>query len=160
MVCKSTTQSHEFGLCDDPPPSTLPAYIDTTDQAKWIAHVNNLALKEVTFKAIDNCVEIFRPDGSRESRCDGLLTYERNLIFVELKDRGTGGWVTKGRTQLTITINKFKENHDITQFDTVEAYVCNKQTPLVVTSINSEAQRFRDDTGLLLKANRVISIEN
>ena len=149
VVCKSTIQTSTFGLCDDPPPSS-PAYIDTTNPTKWIAHVNNPNLKQVTFKAIDNCVEILRPDGSQESRCDGLLIIGSNLIFVELKDRAPGGWLGKGISQLTITITKFKQEHDISQFTISKAYVCNKQRPLAVTSINQQMQQFKNDTAILL----------
>ena len=158
VVCKSTVQSSTFGLCDDPPPSSLPDYIDTTSPMKWIASVNNPNLKPVTFKAIDNCVEILRPDGLQESRCDGLLIIGSNLIFVELKDRASSGWLGKGRSQLTITITKFKQEHDVSQFEKVEAYVCNKQKPLAVTNISTEAQKFKNDTGILLKVDRNISI--
>ncbi|MFZ4700650.1 MAG: hypothetical protein ACOYMG_11435 [Candidatus Methylumidiphilus sp.] len=158
VACKSTVQNHTFGLCDDPPPSSLPAYIDTTDKTKWIAHVNNPSLKEVTFKAIDNCIEILRPDGTQESRCDGLLIHGNSLIFVELKDRASSGWLSKGRSQLTITIKNFKQHHDINQFDNLEAYISNKQRPLAVTNISSEVQKFKNETGMLLKANRNISI--
>jgi hypothetical protein len=35
--CQSKTNQPKFGLCDDPPPSNSPAYIDTDDCSKWIA---------------------------------------------------------------------------------------------------------------------------
>ena len=158
IVCKSALNCSEFGLCDDPSPSDSPAYTDTTDSTKWIAQVSNPALREVTFKAIDNCVEVLRPDGTQESRCDGMLIFENNLIFVELKDRGYGGWQRKGKSQLAITIAKFQESHNIMQFSSVEAYICNKQRPLAVTSIITLAQEFRNETGFILKVDRNIRL--
>lgn len=158
IICKSTTAISEFGLCDDPPPSNFPAYIDTENQAKWIAVVKNPDLKEVTFKAIDNCVPLIRADGQSESRCDGMLEVENTLKFIELKDRGTSHWLSKGRKQLTVTIQIFRANHEISKYKKVEAYVCNKQRPLAVTGNNTEVQQFKNDTGLLLKASRSISI--
>ena len=44
---------------------------------------------EVTFTAIDKCIEIRKVDGSggMDKRCDVMLTYANCLIFVELKER-------------------------------------------------------------------------
>ncbi|MDZ4070815.1 MAG: hypothetical protein U1C70_03225 [Sediminibacterium sp.] len=165
IVCKSVTNSNTFGLCDDPPPSTNPAYIQHYNQNDWIAEVNNPLAFEVTFKAIDNCVEVLRLNDELECRCDGFLHYNNTLIFVELKDRNSNGWLSKGRDQLTITIEKFSENHNIINYIFREAYVCNKQRPLAITGINTEIQKFKDDTanilnnsGLLLKADRNIHL--
>lgn len=158
IVCKSATRNIKFGICDDPPPSTMPAYIKLYHPDDWIAIVQNQNSKEINFKAIDNCVQIFRPDGQLESRCDGMLFYENNLIFVELKDRASGGWLSKGREQITITIDHFRAIHNINSYDKVEAYVCNKQRPLALTNNNAEVQKFKDETGFLLIASRNISV--
>jgi hypothetical protein len=165
-VCGSVTNNNTFGLCDDPPPSTNPAYIQHHNQNDWIATVQNIAGHDVTFKAVDNCVELLRPNGDLESRCDGFLKYNNDtLVFVELKDRDSSGWLSKGREQLTITIEKFTENHNVNNYILKEAYVCNKQRPLALTGINIEVQKFKDatanilnNTGLLLKADRNITI--
>jgi hypothetical protein len=165
IVCKKTTTNEKFGLCDDPPPAELPAYIQEYRSDEWIADVNNPDLKEITFKAIDHCVPVLRPDGNLESRCDGLLLQDNNLMFIELKDKVIRGWVKEARKQLAITIKYFKENHDISQYNIVEAYACNKQRPLAITSNTSEIQQFKDETadildnkGLLLKVDRNIQV--
>ncbi|GEC78021.1 hypothetical protein [Flavobacterium aquatile] len=159
VTCKSSTTNTTFGLCDKTPPPSLPAYIDTANTADWIAEVKNVNSKTIFFKAIDACVDIFRPSGEMESRCDGVLIDGNILTFVELKDRASGGWVSKGRKQLTITINNFIANDpNSANFNMVEAYVCNKQRPLAVTSINTESQQFKNETGLTLKVNRTINI--
>lgn len=164
-TCKTTSKGKVFGLCDDPPPAENPAYIDEVDSSKWIAEVTNNSASEVSLYAIDHCVDILRPNGDMESRCDGMLTHDDNLTFVELKDRGHKGWLVKGREQLTITIQNFVAHHDISIYNKVEAYVCNKQRPFIVTGISEEVQMFKDDTaallnskGLLLKADRNINI--
>lgn len=165
-VCGSVTNNNMFGLCDDPPPSSSPAYIQHYNQNDWIATINNPTGQDVTFKAVDNCIELLRPNGDLESRCDGFLKYNNDiLVFVELKDRDSSGWLSRGREQLTITIEKFAENHNVNNYTMNEAYVCNKQRPLAVTSIITEIQKFKDDTanilnnvGMLLKADRNITL--
>lgn len=103
--CKSSSNKKIFGVCDDVPNS--PAYIDETTSLKWIAIVSNAKEKEIEFYAIDNCLDIRRPNGDMESRCDGVLTDDKKLIFVELKERESGQWFKKGREQLTTTLNIF-----------------------------------------------------
>jgi len=72
----------------------------------------------------------YKEDGNMESRCDGILSYLNNLIFVELKERKKGQWFKKGREQLTVTIKRFKSECDLNTYDRVEAYVCNSLKPL------------------------------
>ncbi len=157
--CKSTTSKDKFGLCDDPPPANNPAYIDEDSSEQWIAEVENKSEIPVDFHAIDNCIEILRPNGEMESRCDCMLHYNNSLVFAELKDRGYRGWISKGSKQISNTLRIFKENYNIEEFDKVEAYVCNKQRPLAITGFNTTVQRFKDETRLTLKPDRNIKIE-
>jgi hypothetical protein len=157
--CKSATVKDKFGLCDDPPPAKNPAYIKEDTPDDWIAEVDNKNEISVELYAIDNCIEVLRPNGEMESRCDCMLHYSNSLVFAELKDRASRGWLAKGSSQVSTTINKFKENHNINDFDKVEAYVCNKQRPLAITGINTTVQKFKDETGLILKSDRNIKIE-
>jgi hypothetical protein len=163
--CKSTTTNLNFGICDDEPPLANPAYLKMHTPEDWIAEVNNPTSKQFTFKAIDNCVPVYRKNGELESRCDGMFFYDNTLAFIELKDRGSNGWLRKGREQLTITIANFIANHDISQYENIEAFVSNKQRPLAITGNNTEIQMFKDETavlldnrGLLLKVERNITI--
>jgi len=91
--CSTNSNNLEFGLCDAPPPSNSPAYIDETNQTVWIAKVNNPSNEDVAFYAVDNCVTVLKPDGNEDSRCDGVLFYSDILIFVELKSRESGQWL-------------------------------------------------------------------
>lgn len=158
IVCKRTITDKSFGLCDAPSPSTLPAYIDTSDDSKWIAQVINNSSKEITFKAIDHCVPIFRSNGELENRCDGMLLCDNELIFVELKDRTYSGWLSKGSEQLISTISSFKANHNIQQYNKIEAYICNKQRPLANSNHIIEMEKFKNATGYILRVNRSITI--
>jgi hypothetical protein len=92
--CQSQTNQYKFGLCDDP--NEDPAYIHIDDCSKWIAIVENNQEIEVIFTAIDNCIEILRSDGTMDNRCDGMLTYNNHIIFVELKEKNyRNNWVVK-----------------------------------------------------------------
>lgn len=156
--CKTNSNKIEFGLCDDPPPESNPAYIDENDKSKWIGIVKNKDNKEVKFIAIDACIDIRKPDGNLESRCDGLLSFENDLIFVELKFREGGKWLKKGREQLTITVNNFKANYNILDYDNVHGNVCNSLRPLSHSGHAANIQQFYDETNLVLKSDNVIEI--
>ena len=83
--CKTHSNKDKFGLCDDPPLSENPAYIDEENTTDWIGIVDNTPKKEIDFFAIDRCVDVLRLDGEMESRCDGMLRYNSTIVFVELK---------------------------------------------------------------------------
>ena len=157
--CKTNSNKVEFGLCDDPPPAINPAYIDENDKTKWIGVIKNNNNKEIEFIAIDACIDIRKQDGTLESRCDGLLSYENDLIFVELKYREGGQWLKKGREQLTITVNNFKANYDILAYNNVYGNVCNSLRPLSHSGHAANIQQFYDETNLVLKSENVIKIE-
>lgn len=75
--CQSTTVAPEFGLCDKE--DSTAAYISEDKEEGWNAIVLNEANIEVTFTAIDNCIDLLRSDGNMESRCDGILTYPGHI---------------------------------------------------------------------------------
>jgi hypothetical protein len=57
--CQTVTQETKFGICDDDDNDIkTPAYINNDDATKWIAVVINKAAKEITFTAIDNCIDM------------------------------------------------------------------------------------------------------
>lgn len=159
---KETSDKSRFGLCDDVAPMDCPetpAYIDESNEEKWTAVVTNSHLKTATFYPIDNCIEILRPDGNMDKRCDGLLEYDNNLIFVELKDRcSKHGWVAEGLEQLKITINNFRIHHNINAFTSISAQLCNKQRPMAVVSCNTAVNQFKDETGYKVYVDRNITI--
>lgn len=156
----NNSASKKFGLCDDPPPSTEPAYIAEVAPDSWIATVDNPTAKAVEFYAIDNCVILIQPNtvADKESTCDGLLRCGTDLTFVELKDRASSGWLTKGREQLTNTIRLFDLHHGRAAYPSVRAHVCNKQRPLANTGNGVQIQQFKDETGLLLLVEATIKL--
>jgi hypothetical protein len=156
--CQSQTNKYKFGLCDDP--NGDPAYIDTDDCSKWIAIVENNQEIEVIFTAIDNCIEILRSDGKMDSRCDGMLTYNSKIIFVELKERKSknSNWVGKGEEQLKNTISVFINNHDLAIYKSKKAYIANNKKPNFQSSQKERMNRFNDETGFRLIIQNTIEI--
>src|SRR5690606_21655407 len=95
--CKEPPRREKkFGICDDEDGEK--AYTDTINDAKWIAKVINDREIEVSFTAVDNCIQAYKNGGlEKESSCDGMLTFEDSLYLVELKARKTGGWLPDGK---------------------------------------------------------------
>lgn len=116
-----------FGLID--PGEKQKAIVDTDNEDRWEATVDNRSGETINFTAIDNCIDIFRENGDMHNRCDGMLTGAGHIIFVELKNREKN-WITDAvESQLKPTIQKFKENYDISIYNKRFAYVCNKSHP-------------------------------
>lgn len=158
--CQSQTNQHKFGLCDDPQPSKDPAYIDIDDYSKWIAIVENNQELEVIFTAIDNCIKLLRSDGKMDNRCDGMLTYNNNIIFVELKERKytNSVWIDDGENQLRKIISVFINNHDLQIFKSKKAYIANSKKPQFQYSHKERMQKFRNDTGFTLIIQNTIKV--
>ena len=159
--CQSVSNKKRFGLCDEQDDKE-PAYIDEQNGAKWIAVVENDELKEVHFIAIDNCIEIWRDDDSTkmEKRCDGMLWYDgKNLIFVELKDRNlreVSKFIKEAALQLTTTINHFKKNYNIADYNIKAAYIANRKK--IHSSYIARMRKFQDETGCTLRIENRIKI--
>ncbi|MGB3419006.1 MAG: hypothetical protein WBA52_00975 [Dolichospermum sp.] len=158
--CQSQTNQPKFGLCDDPPPSKDPAYIDTVDRSKWIAIVENNQEIEVIFTAIDNCIEIRRSNGKMDNRCDGMLTYNNNIIFVELKERKyrNSEWIEEGENQLRKTIAVFVNHNNLAIFKSKKVYIANRKKPQFQYLHKDRMQKFRTDTGFRLIIQNAIKV--
>ena len=156
--CQSQTNKYKFGLCDDP--NGDPAYIDTDDCSKWIAIVENNQEIEVIFTAIDNCIEILRSDGKKDNRCDGMLTYNNHIIFVELKERKytNSVWIEEGENQLRKTIAVFVNHNNLAIFKSKKAYIANSKKPQFQYSHKERMQKFRNDTGFTLIIQNTIKV--
>jgi hypothetical protein len=151
--CQTFSSRPHFGLCDDPPPATNHAYIDEDNGANWIAVVENDNRYDVTFTAIDNCIEVERSNGTMAKRCDGLLTYDKTAILVELKQRsGKGnGWVVEAEAQLRETIIYFEREDESNQFSSKRAYIANSEHPRFKETQIQRMDRFLNDTEYVLR---------
>ena len=153
LKCQTSSNRKTFGLCDDPPPAKNPAYIDEANGANWIAVVENESQHKITFTAIDNCIETLRTDGKMKQRCDGMLTYNATVIFVELKDRDAQGnaWVEDAIPQLKSSIESFEDTLIAENFNKKLAYVSNKQHPKFKSTQQRRMDVFFDDTKYVLR---------
>ena len=123
---------------------------------QWIAWVENDLSKPVTFTAVDHCIDILPANAER---CDGMLRYDDTIIFVELKDRTSSGWLGKARDQLNSTIDIYKNEIGLNGLNRFYAYVSNKQRPRFNAANASIAEEFEDNTGFVLQVKEVIKIQ-
>jgi hypothetical protein len=158
-ACQTYSNQKLFGLCDDPPPAKRPAYIDEKDGDRWIAVVVNEESFDTTFTAVDNCIETRRVDGKTDNRCDGILSYDTTVIFVELKQRGAIGnaWVIDAEVQLKASIGYFERNADSDDYTVKKAYISNSEHPKFKYTQARRMEQFQADTGFTLRIeNRII----
>lgn len=114
-----------FGICDDQ--NGEKAYSDSTNSTNWIATVNNPHAIAITFTPIDKCL-IKDTELPGVGRCDGMLTSNQHLFFIELKDQRTD-WISDAVKQLEDTVILFNQNHteeERRQFKHKKAFACNK----------------------------------
>jgi hypothetical protein len=149
--CKSVTREKVFGIYDVPP-----AKLDFEDSDIWNVWVDNDKEIEISFIVIDGCVEIPHSEGGR---CEGMLTYNDTLIFIELKDRGTGRWAGKARDQLINTILLFKRDVGLTGYRRLYGHIANKQRPYFKSGGKAFSQEFEDKTGFILRVSNFIKID-
>lgn len=148
----------QFGLCDDP--SSPVAYVDRKSPDSWIATVNNSQEKEVTFTAIDNCV-IQNHEQTGHGRCDCMLTTDRELYLVELKERGGSAWKNETVEQLKSTIELLRATHGqefLDSYSPRKAFVCNRRKPPFVTLETDRKQHFFRTYGFKLDIQTTVLI--
>jgi hypothetical protein len=163
-TCQDKSVSKLFGLCDTPPPlkgKATRAYIDELNGGKWVAIVENEYLIEVTFTAVDNCVELKNTSGIPVSRCDGMLTYNSTVVFVELKQRKAVGndWVKDADRQLRSTIDFFEDTEESDKYTEKRAYIANSEHPKAKFSQTNRMEKFKNETGYTLRIMNRIRIE-
>ena len=150
-----------FGLYDPPHPEKGKAYINEIDEDNWIAIVNNPSKHPIDFYAIDHCTEIKRLDGKEAKRCDGLLKYKNAITFVELKerkDRKGNKWLKEAVLQLKETYSYFCKSNNISDFENINAYVCNNKKPNFRDGHTEQKERFKTETGIRLFVQQEITI--
>ncbi|MDR5855986.1 hypothetical protein P9239_17935 [Caballeronia sp. LZ062] len=128
-----------FGICDDENGGV--AYVATTTPSDWVATVLNHQQVAVTFTAIDKCVI---KDGEEEGRgrCDGMLTTDRHLYLVELKNQ-RNAWQSGAIEQLRSTLRFLvPEAGDLGQFRSRKAFACNRRHPKFAVIDNETKKAF------------------
>ena len=127
IKCQTITKENIFGICENE--ANKPAFLDFKNTKNWIVTIENFNSKEIKFTAIDHCVDIKRENNELENRCDVMLQFEKNIIFIELKNKKKD-WINKGFEQLEKTIKIFIENNRnyFYELKSRKAYVSNKKT--------------------------------
>lgn len=160
-TCQETTSDIKFGICDDD--DELKAYIDSHYPNNWIAIIKNTPQHEITFIAVDNCLDLRRLNGEPDNKCDGILYYNDTIIFIELKDknRQIGKWIDNAINQIRRTIYHFQlqEPKTIQQFINQKAYIANKARPYFQISQKHRMNNFYQETGVILRIEASIIIE-
>jgi hypothetical protein len=157
IVCKETTNAIRFGLCDDGSDKKLPAYLNITNEGKWLATVENPNGKDVTFKAVDFCVDVYRSRKELIKRCEGFLLFENKILFIELKDRTYGRWLSDAREKFEETIKAFKRNHPNNEFEIIEPVVSNRQCRTHL-NLMIEKQKLKDSIGIEFQLRSTITV--
>jgi len=154
-----TSDKQTFGLCDKEPPPHLPAYLDEDNGKEWIAVIANFYQNSVRFVALDNCISLLRTDGKQDKCCDGMLLYNSTIIFVELTTRTDDPqWRKEKHKQLYATIKHFENTKDASTYKTKKAYIANSSRPKFKASYGTQANRFLNETGYVLRIQNRIEI--
>lgn len=136
-----------LGICD--PEGELPAYTTTEHGAdKWCATIQNNEKKRLQFIAVDKNIDIRKPDGKQESRCDGMIFVAdtKELSFIELKDYHIGGYIGSAEEQLLKTLEYFLANHHYEDFKNRRAFACNPRHPYFAFSARQRITEFYKQT--------------
>ena len=128
-----------FGICDDRLGGK--AFTNVHEPEIWVATVENPGCLLVQLTAIDHCLPMLRADQSMDNRCDAMLTYSENLVFIELKVVGKQ-WVKEAIAQLEATIQHFIASHDPSLFSKKRAFACNRRHPRFAEMDMEKKQRF------------------
>ena len=153
--CQNNTSATSFGICDNQ--NGTPCFIDTANQNDWFAKAENDNAIEVTLTAVDNCISVLRPNGQMDNRCDGILTYTNNIVFVELKNQ-RADWITDAIHQIEITIQHFMANHNLNSIQHKRAFAANKKHPHFQFGNPERSQRFFSQYKVRLNIEAIIKI--
>jgi len=159
ILCQDITDAKRFGICDDKPHQR--ACIDTIDGRNWMTVIENDLRHDVTFTALDNCIEIRKDNGKMESRCEGIITYNYTIIFLEIKDR-TGGantWAKDADKQLKTSIALIELKVDLGNFLSRKAYISNRIQRGSKQNHPVRIKQFLEQTGYILRVNSSIVTE-
>ena len=146
--CLTNINSGQFGISDSNANNRLPATLVNQGVANDFDIYNGNYL-QVTYKAIDYCVPIFRrgtydlndhnrvaatfssdstPDTRNQliKRCEGFILFGNNILFFEIKTGESGRWLADAREKFEETILSFKEHHPNLNLNILSPIISNK----------------------------------
>jgi AMMECR1 domain-containing protein len=158
--CQSKTAKDRFGLVDSPSGAGKHAYVDELNPDIWNAEILNTQRVIVSFTAIDGCLDLRKSNHEEASRCDGMLTWNRSVLFIELKARKgkNKDWIRDGEKQLRSTIAMFEETDEAKDIHVKRAVVANSKKPQFRTGQMERMERFLAQTGYILRIEKTIKI--
>jgi len=106
-ACQTLIKEKYFGLYDSE--DRTPVKVVNFDSDLSNARVINERELEIRLTAIDNCIVINRENGEMDNRCDAMICYESNLLFIELKNK-RGSWQSEGLNQIENTVKRMIED--------------------------------------------------
>ncbi len=181
VVCSSYTNQNRFGLSDADANLRRPAKVKLNDEPNWDFTIENPNVKNVKFKAVDFCIDIFRTgsyslkdDGrtvnqfSSDSvnsfgaglikRCEGFLQFDSVLLFLEIKKRPKGNWLRDAREKFEETILSFREHNPNNHFQIIEPIVSNMLFNRLHQSEMVQKKILKDKVGVELKIQQSYTI--
>jgi hypothetical protein len=91
-------------------------------------------------------------------RCDALIKYNQDILFLEIKDRASKGWLADAIAQLENTIANFGTQVDVTIYHKKRAHIANRQKPRFKANAMTVSQKFLNDTRFILEVSEVIAV--
>ena len=153
--CRTTSSRKRFGIVDH-----KPAKIDEQNGASWAVVIENDLRKSVIFQAVDHCVQFEKLAGKDVKRCDGFLSYDGKVVFIEIKESRQKGnnWIEEAEQQLRTSIGYF-EKVDAEGITAKEAIIANKKKPYFGSSQVVRMERFVKETTYILEFKSRIVID-
>ena len=156
--CKEAARTDlRFGLIDDKAKHPM-AFSTTSNEKDWTAIVDNSKGKEVSFIAIDQCLEILdEQTNEQESLCDGMLLFEDSIFLIELfaRDKAKNA---EAEEQLKNTIRLLQYHHEpLPKYK--KAFICNQKHKRFQNIENAHQKRFVNETSFRLDINQTIKIK-
>ena len=154
--CYGISKAREFGLCENA--SAPYSYLDETNVDMWLATVRNVDEDELRFIPVNGCLDIDVTKDVVKDVCTGILIFTDNLVFTELKSPNDNIkiWVKIGAVRLKDTINLFKNNHNIENYQCRVAYLSRKSfVPNILTTTKN---KFAFETGIQLFIKHEINV--
>lgn len=182
VQCTVPFSFERFGVSDANANARVPAIVMVTNEDCWDFTIKNPDGKEVNYKAIDYCLEIFRTgsydvnnnesnpaDFSSDSvntidrglikRCEGFLYKETEwILFFEIKNRLNRNWLIDARKKFEETILSFKEHHPELSHIIIEPIVSNKSFNRVHQSEMVQKKILKEKIGVEFKVETSFTI--
>jgi hypothetical protein len=179
LPCLANIPNSQFGITDEDGGESKPARVDIVDPAIWDLMVTNNSGVDVTFKAVDWCVPIFRTgnyDFDNENRtatqfssdnigaewikrCEGFLQFDSKILFVEIKNIKTkpSKWIKDSRQKFEETILSFKEHHPHLANQIIKPILVNPKHTGLAPSEMVQKKILKDKIGIeFIRGNSII----